>query len=199
MASCSTAGKYYQFNTAGGAYHSTSVAKRQAPSATPVAVTTTTTTPQVTAETAPVTAEASTSVTPAAAPTPSAYLAVAVPATQVASAVATPSPAVSAEQVKLEKRIAKVAHKLEVRAAKAAAKPEATHGDGGKSQLTAALLCFFLGGLSIHRFYLGYTGIAILQIILNLLVVGYIWWIIDFIRILMGRLTPKSGEYAKKF
>src|SRR5690349_17653260 len=35
----------------------------------------------------------------------------------------------------------------------------------GKSQLTAALLCFFLGGIGIHRFYLGYTWQGIVQIL----------------------------------
>ena len=34
-----------------------------------------------------------------------------------------------------------------------------------KSQLTAALLCFFLGALGIHRFYLGYTLEGVLQLL----------------------------------
>jgi TM2 domain-containing membrane protein YozV len=65
----------------------------------------------------------------------------------------------------------------------------------GKSQLTATLLCFFLGGLGIHRFYLGYTWQGIVQI-LTLGGLG-IWVLIDFIRILIGDLGPKNGEYAK--
>ena len=32
-----------------------------------------------------------------------------------------------------------------------------------KSKLTAILLCFFLGSLGIHRFYLGYTIIGVIQ------------------------------------
>ncbi|RTQ50314.1 TM2 domain-containing protein [Hymenobacter gummosus] len=67
----------------------------------------------------------------------------------------------------------------------------------GKSQLVAALLCFFLGGLSIHRFYLGYTGLAILQIVLNIFIIGFIWVLIDLIRILTGSLQPKNGTYEK--
>ena len=66
---------------------------------------------------------------------------------------------------------------------------------GGKSQLTAALLCFFLGGIGIHRFYLGYTWQGIVQI-LTLGGLG-IWALIDFVRILMGTLKPKDGEYEK--
>jgi TM2 domain-containing membrane protein YozV len=64
---------------------------------------------------------------------------------------------------------------------------------GGKSQLVAALLCFFIGGLGIHRFYLGYTWQGIVQI-LTLGGLG-IWVLIDFIRILIGTLGPKDGEY----
>jgi hypothetical protein len=67
------------------------------------------------------------------------------------------------------------------------------YGDGGKSQLTALLLCFFLGCLGIHRFYLGYTWQGIVQ----LLTLGGcgIWALIDFIRIWTGSLQPKDSEY----
>lgn len=65
----------------------------------------------------------------------------------------------------------------------------------GKSQLAALLLCFFLGGLGIHRFYLGYTWQGIVQL-LTLGGLG-IWVLIDFIRICTGDLKPKDGEYAK--
>ena len=64
---------------------------------------------------------------------------------------------------------------------------------GGKSQLTATLLCFFLGGLGIHRFYLGYTWQGIVQL-LTLGGLG-IWALIDFIRILTGSLQPKNSDY----
>ena len=67
---------------------------------------------------------------------------------------------------------------------------------GGKSQLIALLLCFFLGGLGIHRFYLGYTTIGIIQ----LLTAGGcgIWALIDLIRIITGDLKPKDGDYTEK-
>ncbi len=71
----------------------------------------------------------------------------------------------------------------------------AKFGSEGKSQLTATLLCFFLGALGIHRFYLGYTWQGIVQL-LTLGGLG-IWALIDFIRILTGSLQPKNGEYAK--
>ena len=55
-----------------------------------------------------------------------------------------------------------------------------------KSKLTAILLCFFLGSLGIHRFYLGYTLIGVIQ----LLTFGglLIWVIVDLIRLIIGSL-----------
>lgn len=65
----------------------------------------------------------------------------------------------------------------------------------GKSQLVALLLCLFVGGIGIHRFYLGYTWQGIVQI-LTLGGLG-IWTLIDLIRIITGSLQPKDGEYGK--
>lgn len=67
---------------------------------------------------------------------------------------------------------------------------------GGKSQLIALILCAFVGGLGIHRFYLGYTWQGIVQI----LTAGGcgIWALIDLIRIITGDLKPKDGDYDKK-
>lgn len=66
---------------------------------------------------------------------------------------------------------------------------------GSKSQLVALILCIFVGGLGIHRFYLGYTGIGIIQ----LLTAGGcgVWALIDLIRIATGDLGPKDGGYDK--
>lgn len=75
-------------------------------------------------------------------------------------------------------------------AAKAAKKSK---GASGKSQLIALLLCIFIGGIGIHRFYLGYTWQGVVQ----LLTAGAcgIWTLIDLIRIIMGTLEPKDGPY----
>lgn len=64
---------------------------------------------------------------------------------------------------------------------------------GGKSQLIALILVLVVGGLGIHRFYLGYTWQGIVQ----LLTLGGcgIWSLIDLIRIILGTLKPKDGEY----
>ncbi len=67
----------------------------------------------------------------------------------------------------------------------------------GKSQIVAAVLCFFIGIIGIHRFYLGYTWQGIVQI-LTLGGLG-LWTLIDFIRILIGDLQPKDGSYSSTF
>jgi len=66
--------------------------------------------------------------------------------------------------------------------------------DGCKSKTTAILLALFLGGLGIHRFYLGYTWQGVVQL-LTLGGLG-IWALIDLIRIITGDLKPKDGEYC---
>ena len=61
-----------------------------------------------------------------------------------------------------------------------------------KSRLAAALLCWFLGTLGIHRFYVGKIGTGVLMIV-TLGGVG-IWTIIDFIVILIGSFRDKDGK-----
>lgn len=66
-------------------------------------------------------------------------------------------------------------------------KTQANNGGLSDNEMwIAALLCIFLGGLGIHRFYLGYTTIGIIQLLTG----GGcgIWVIIDLIRILTGDL-----------
>ena len=63
-----------------------------------------------------------------------------------------------------------------------------------KNKTTAALLSFFLGGLGIDRFYLGYTGLGLLKLLTG--GVFGIMWLIDFIRSVIGNLKPKDGEYG---
>ena len=79
-------------------------------------------------------------------------------------------------------------------ASKTIANPAAA---GEKSQIIAAILCFFLGGIGIHRFYLGYTWQGIVQIF-TLGGCG-VWALIDFVRILLGDLKPKDAEYDVTF
>ncbi len=60
-----------------------------------------------------------------------------------------------------------------------------------KSRLVATLLCFFLGGIGIHRFYTGKIGTGILYIFTGgLFGIGAL---VDFIMILCGSFKDKSG------
>ncbi|MDP4508053.1 TM2 domain-containing protein [Nonomuraea sp. NBC_00507] len=65
-----------------------------------------------------------------------------------------------------------------------------------KSWLVAVLLCFFLGALGVHRFYVGKIGTGILQLI-TLGGLG-VWVLIDFIMILIGKFTDKQGQPLAK-
>jgi TM2 domain. len=60
-----------------------------------------------------------------------------------------------------------------------------------KSFVAALLLCFFLGGLGIHRFYAGKIGTGFLQLIT---LGGFgIWSLIDFVVIVVGKFKDKQG------
>lgn len=57
-----------------------------------------------------------------------------------------------------------------------------------KSKIAAGILGILVGGLGIHRFYLGYVGIGILQIVVTILTcgAGSLWGFIEGILILCG-------------
>ena len=61
-----------------------------------------------------------------------------------------------------------------------------------KRILPAFLLCFFLGVLGAHRFYVGKIGTGLLQLV-TLGGLG-IWALIDFIMIIVGSFTDKQGN-----
>ena len=61
-----------------------------------------------------------------------------------------------------------------------------------KRILPAAILCFFLGWLGVHRFYVGKIGTGILQL---LTFGGFgIWAFIDFIMIVVGSFRDSDGN-----
>ena len=69
--------------------------------------------------------------------------------------------------------------------------PEKAKQFNGQDKLTVALVCFFLGGLGIHNFIMGETKRGILKIVLTVLCgIGWIWALIDFVKILTDNYVP---------
>jgi len=84
-----------------------------------------------------------------------------------------------------------------------------------KSLLAAVFLCFFLGWIGAHRYYVGKIGTGLLMALLSLaglgvgfgiggwpwLLFGYggmgIWALIDFITLILGAFRDKEGRLLK--
>ena len=64
-----------------------------------------------------------------------------------------------------------------------------------KSRLAVTLFAFFLGGLGVHRFYLGKIGTGI-AMLLTLGGLG-IWTLVDFIMAVAGTMKDKEGKPIK--
>jgi len=62
------------------------------------------------------------------------------------------------------------------------------------SRLAALLLCLFLGGLGVHRFYVGKVGTGV-AMIFTLGGLG-IWVLIDLIMIIVGSFTDAEGRFV---
>ena len=64
-----------------------------------------------------------------------------------------------------------------------------------KNFVAVLLLCFFLGALGVHRFYVRKVGTGVIQL-LTLGGLG-IWVLIDFIMIAIGNFKDKQGLVIK--
>ena len=95
-----------------------------------------------------------------------------------------------------EEDMAMVSHGVSFEQSTTPSTPMEGGESSGKSQMTALLLCFFVGILGIHRFYLGDTTGGIIQLLTGGLC--GVWTLIDLIRILTGDLKPKDGDYTSK-
>jgi TM2 domain-containing membrane protein YozV len=62
---------------------------------------------------------------------------------------------------------------------------------GTKSWIAALLLCLFLGGLGVHRFYVGKVGTGVVML-LTLGGLG-VWVLVDLIMIIVGSFKDKQG------
>lgn len=65
-----------------------------------------------------------------------------------------------------------------------------------KSKLVAGLLGIFLGGFGVHRFYLGYTQIGVIQIVVTVVTcgLGSLWGLVEGILILTGSGIKEDAQ-----
>ena len=73
----------------------------------------------------------------------------------------------------------------------------------GKTFLATLLLCIFLGGLGVHRFYTGHIKTGIIMLVLGLLsmltfgltgMAVFVWMVIDIVNICTGKFVAADGS-----
>ncbi|MBQ9079602.1 MAG: NINE protein [Clostridia bacterium] len=82
-------------------------------------------------------------------------------------------------------------------AVEGAKKPETVVNASPKSRLIALLLCFFVGGIGVHRFYVGKIGTGILWLLTGgCFGIGVL---VDVIMIACGSFTDKEGKFVSNW
>ena len=74
-----------------------------------------------------------------------------------------------------------------------------SHGhvnESDKKMVVAALLCFFIGFIGVHRFYVGKVGTGILMIV-TFGGLG-IWALVDLIMIITGSFMDKENRKLQR-
>jgi len=67
--------------------------------------------------------------------------------------------------------------------------------EGARSYITTLLLAFFLGGFGVHRFYTGYVGIGVAQLLLTFFTgIGSLWALVDLIAIALNKYLDADGN-----
>ncbi|APV45008.1 TM2 domain-containing membrane protein YozV [Dehalogenimonas formicexedens] len=63
-----------------------------------------------------------------------------------------------------------------------------------KSKIAAGLFGIFLGAFGVHRFYLGFVGIGIVQIVVTIVTLGFggVWGFIEGILLLTGTFNKDA-------
>lgn len=64
-----------------------------------------------------------------------------------------------------------------------------------KGFVPTLLLCFFIGFMGVHRFYVGKIGTGLLQLV-TFGGLG-IWTLVDFVMIVVGNFKDKDGNPIK--
>lgn len=62
-----------------------------------------------------------------------------------------------------------------------------------KNRLTAGLLAIFLGGLGIHKFYLGFTGPGLIYLLINTIGFAITWIFLYIPNIMLGIIALIEG------
>lgn len=71
-----------------------------------------------------------------------------------------------------------------------------------RSRVAAGILGVLLGGLGVHRFYLGHIGVGIIQIVVTVITFGFgaIWGFIEGIIILAdGNFRDGEGKFLRHY
>jgi TM2 domain-containing membrane protein YozV len=76
-----------------------------------------------------------------------------------------------------------------------ACQPPLRYGRSSRSKIIAGILGIVFGCWGVHRFYLGYTGIGILQLVLFFVTFGVssVWGLIEGILCLVGGMRDADG------